>query len=386
MTEQAQSISGKKWVVRDAGELENLVLEDCQVPPPGPDEIRIRVRACGLNFADVFTVLGVYGTKPTRSNPVTPGFEMAGVVEAIGGAESQGVSVGQRVWTMGLRGGYATVVNVPADMVFPIPDDWSFAQAAALPVQTFTAYYSLVILGGMDVGNRDSDGGYKSPRKSAVIHSAAGGVGLRALELVQRAGGTAICVVGSESKAQYLGQECGIPRERVIVRGVDCKKPAEFGDVVRERALGDSGAGVDVVLDSYLGDYFGPGWNLLGPGGRYVVIGAASLMPQGGLVPTSLTGIRNLIGMLIRLMTMPSLNLLKHATENKSVSFFNLGTLASQRSHVRDVLASIHALGLSAPHVGKEFSFSDAVAALKFLQSGKSVGKVCLVQGESDGA
>jgi synaptic vesicle membrane protein VAT-1 len=165
----------RRWSVSNPGDINNLVLEKhtlSDTPPPGTE--RVSVRACGLNFADVISVLGLYQRRPSAANPLTPGFEVAGTV--IGGCPTVAASfpIGDRVWGIALEGAYASVVDVPAETLFSIPDDWSYTQAAAFPVQAFTAYYCVVILGGLDVGNGDAGSRLTSARKAVLVHSAAG--------------------------------------------------------------------------------------------------------------------------------------------------------------------------------------------------------------------
>jgi synaptic vesicle membrane protein VAT-1 len=386
MTSTESSEIAKRWVVTEPGSIDNLSLSSVPVPDPGESEVRVKVRAVGLNFADIFTVLGLYGNNPpAASNPVTPGFEVAGVVDAVGQNAADHFHVGQRVFGMLATGAYSTFVNVPASTVFDIPNGWTFAQAAAFPVQTLTAYFSLVVLGGIHISPGPGPGpSLTSDRKAVLIHSAAGGVGLRVLQMVLKAGGTPVCVVGSDAKAQYLQEHYNIPRERIIVRRVDEHSPNSFANVVSDRALGGGDAKLDLVIDSMLGQYFEAGWNTLGEGGRYIVIGAANLMPSGSILLHSWRGLINAARMAWSFLMRPHLDLTKHTVSNRTLSTFNLGKLAGKESVVLEVMKAVLALDLPPATIGREFAFEDAREAMKFMQSGESVGKICLMVGDQE--
>jgi synaptic vesicle membrane protein VAT-1 len=381
MTTAAQPIAAKRWVVTQPGAVDNLTLCDVTVAAPSVSEVRVKVHAIGLNFADIFTVLGLYGdTSPSADHPVTPGFEIAGVVEAVGANASEQFHVGQHVFGLLGTGGYATAVNVPASTLFNIPEGWTFAQAAAFPVQTLTAYFSLVVLGGIHINPGPGPGtSLTSDRKAVLIHSAAGGVGLRVLQMVLKANGTPVCVVGSDAKAQYLREHYNIPRERIIVRKVDEHSPNSFAAVVTERALGGGDEKLDLVIDSMLGQYFHAGWDTLGEGGRYVVIGAANLMPAGSLLLHSWNGLVNVVKMGWSFLRRPHLDLTKHAVSNRTLSTFNLGKLAGKQSVVLEVMKAVLSLDLPPATIGREFPFEEAQSGMKFMQSGESVGKICLI-------
>lgn len=332
--------------------------------------MRISVRAIGLNFADVFAVLGLY--EAAGAAPLTPGFEVSGTVEAIGGDVEQ-FSVGDRVWGLMRFGAYATVVNVGEDWCQKMDEDCSFEEAAAYGAQAFTAWYALCVLGGLP-----SDGGrplaVTSERKVVLVHSAAGGVGLRVVEMVGKMGGEIVCTVGRQEKVEVLTNR-GVERKRILVRGVDDVNG--FEKAVRA-VLGDGG--VDVVVDSVMGNYFDAGFRLLNLGGRYAVMGTASLMPSGALgwrsVPTLL---RLGLGYLQR----PKLDLINAINENKTVSLFNVLYLFNEVHLMRTAFDQLRSMNLQKAMVGKTFPFEKACEALRFFQSGVSVGKIVLVVNEN---
>ncbi|MEM1358293.1 MAG: alcohol dehydrogenase catalytic domain-containing protein, partial [Bacteroidota bacterium] len=175
-----------------AGSLTNLRLVDVPLPPPGPGEVSVAVRAIGLNFADVFAIWGLYGATP--SGIFTPGLEYAGYVTAVG-EEITGLQVGDAVMGVTRFGAYTTALNIDHRYVLPLPTDWSLAEGAAYLVQALTAYYGLVNLGQLAYG------------QTVLIHSAAGGVGTFAGRIARQLGAYTIGTVGNASKIPYLQRE-----------------------------------------------------------------------------------------------------------------------------------------------------------------------------------
>lgn len=326
-----------------------------------------------MNFADCFTVLGLYDEAGPA--PITPGFEVCGVVESIG-SDVTTRAVGDRVIGLKRFSCYATALNVDEAFVRPLRDDWSFAEGASLLAQAFTAWYALCVLGAMPLTAKEQSRHVTSARRAVLVHSAAGGVGLQLLHMVRHIGGIAVCTVGNEEKAQLLKERCGIPRERIIVRGVDDAADG-LEKVVRERALAGEG-GLDVVVDSVLGRNFEPGYNLLNTGGRYIVMGVASIMPRGGLSIFRPSGWRNLITLALNFWGRPRLDLAQTIGDNKTVSGFNVSGLFSELELVKRGFKELDQMELPRPLIGRKFAFEDVREAMVFFQSGKSKGKLVL--------
>ena len=175
----------KVVVLTGHGGPEVLRVEERSDPPVGPGEVRIAVRAAGINFADTMARVGIYPDAPKP--PCVLGYEVAGEVESVGdGVESP--KVGDRV-VAGVRfGGQAELVTVPADQVLPLPDRLSFEQGAAVPVNYATAYCALVVMAGVKPGER------------ALIHAAAGGVGTAAVQIARHHGAE---VFGTASASKH---------------------------------------------------------------------------------------------------------------------------------------------------------------------------------------
>jgi alcohol dehydrogenase len=347
------------WRIARAGSLGRLRRETEPVGEPGPGEARVRVEAIGLNFADVFACLGLYSATP--AGPFVPGLECAGVVEAAGPPRPGGApapAIGERVMALTRFGGYASRLTVDARLLRPLPDGWSFAEGAAWPVQALTAWWALFRLGEL------------APGELVLVHSAAGGVGLQALGLVDAAGARAIATVGRPEKRDLLVAG-GLAPERVIVR--DRRRFAAQLD----GAIAAAGAdGLDLVLDAVLGPFFRPAFDRLRPEGRHVVFGAADFMTHG----TRPDPLR----LALRWLRRPRVDPLAMISENRALLAFNLIWLWSEADRLPAAFAELERLGGLArpPHVGARLPFARAPEALRLLQSGETTGKVVLEVGK----
>jgi len=342
------------WRIPKAGSLSRLSRVCEPLPAPGPGEARVRVEAVGLNFADVFACLGLYSATP--AGPFVPGLECAGVVEALGPEGAAGpsrVAVGDRVMAVTRFGGYATALNLDARLLQPMPAGWSFAEGAAYPVQALTAWYALCFLGEA------------APGDVILVHSAAGGVGLHALELARSLGARVIATVGSAAKRDFLRDERGLAPEAIVVR--DRRR---FGDQL-DRALAALGArGFELVLDAVMGPYFRPAFERLRPEGRHLVFGAADFMTAGAR-PDPLR-------LAWRWLTRPRIDPLAMISENRAVMGFNLIWLWSELDRLPGAYETLARLDTRRPHVGVRLPFASAPEALRKLQGGATAGKVVL--------
>ncbi len=346
------SSTRQAWCINRAGAIDRLALTTESIPLPAAGEARVRVHAIGLNFADVFACLGLYSATPR--GPFVPGLEYAGTVDAVGPATpvSAPVAIGDRVMALTRFGGYATALNVDTRYLRPMPATWSFAEAAAFPAQAITAWYGLMWIAAL---RRD---------EMVLIHSLAGGVGLHALEIARSAGARIIGTVGAEEKRDWLVRERGLPPATIVVR--DRRRFAAQLDVALQSAGAD---GFDVVFDAVLGPYFRPAYTRLRPEGRYVVYGAADFMPRGTRP--------NWARLAVEYLRRPKLDPLNMIAENRRVAAFNLIWLWDRVERLAPAFDAVLALERP-PHVGARFAFADAPAAIRALQSGKTMGKVIL--------
>jgi synaptic vesicle membrane protein VAT-1 len=348
------------WRMPRAGSLDRLVRQDETLPDLGPGEARVIVKAVGVNFADVFACLGLYSATPR--GPFVPGLECAGVVEALGAAETpcsvgtppgHALRPGDRVVGLARFGAYATAVNLDARYLWPIPPEWGFAEAAALPVQALTAWYGLVELGALRRG------------ATVLLHSAAGGVGLNALTILAAYDAYVIATVGRPAKRDFLKEHAGLSLDQIIVRD-----RRSFGSQV-DRALAARGLdGLDVVFDAVSGPFLRPAYDRLRPTGRLVLYGAADFMPSGARP--------DYLRLVARYLRRPRLDPLKMIAENKSVMAFNLIWLWDHIGQLASAYDQVSRLVHRPPFIGRRFPFADAPAALRHLQSGESIGKVVL--------
>ena len=344
------------WRLDRAGSLDRLTRRTEDLADPVPGEVRVVVRAIGLNFADIFACLDLYSATPPGS--FVPGLEFAGVVEAAdpaGPAADTGpkIRVGDAVVGVTRFGGYATAINADVRYLRPLRAGWSFAEAAALPAQGLTAWYGLVRLGALE-------------REHVVLlQSAAGGVGLLALAIVNAMGARTIAVVGRESKRRWLVEHRGLAPDRVIVRD-----RRTFGADL-DRALATVGApGFNLVFDAVAGPFVRPAYDRLQPEGRLVVYGAADFMAPGARP--------NYLRMIPRYLRRPRIDPLQMVSENRSVMGFNLIWLWDRIERMAGAWDALDALVTEPPFVGRRFPFADAPAAMRHLQSGESIGKVVL--------
>lgn len=344
------------WRIDRAGSLDRLTRRTEEILEPGPGEARVAVKAVGLNFADVFACLGLYSATPKGS--FVPGLEFSGVVEALGPAVSNAGTpspfrVGDRVVGLTRFGGYATAINAPVQFLRPIRSGWDFAEAAAFPVQGLTAWYGLVKLGALE------------PDDVVLLQSAAGGVGLNALAILNAMGARTIATVGSETKRHWLVEHRGVPAAHVVVRD------AKTWGADLDRALAAiGGKGFDVVFDAVSGPYFKPAYDRLNPEGRLVVYGAADFM-TGGARP-------NYLHLALSYLRRPRIDPLQMVSDNRSVMGFNLIWLWDRADQLLGSFDALDALITEPPLVGRRFAFADAHDAMRYLQSGASMGKVVL--------
>ncbi len=332
------------YLVSRAGSFRRLRRVEQDFPPPGDGEVAVEVRGIGLNFADVFTILGLYRAAPKRH--CIPGIEFSGVVTALGRAVT-GLRIGDRVMGSIRFGAYVTHLNIAPQYLLPLPAGWSDAEGAAFIVQALTAYYALVRLGDL------------RPAQTVLIHSAAGGVGLYAHRIAKRLGAYTIGTVGSGVKVPLLQTE-GF--DRVIVRD------RRFARQVQE-AL--DGRPLDMVLDAVGGRVQRESFEALATTGRMVAYGLSGF--------ASHLATPNYLRLALHYLRMPRYSTLTLIESNKSVLGFNLIWLYDRVEELRSMLGEIAALQLPPPVVGDTYPFEELPAAVRALQSGTTTGKVVVL-------
>jgi synaptic vesicle membrane protein VAT-1 len=338
------------WRIRRAGSLDRLTRETEELGAAPPGHARVAVGAVGLNFADVAACLGIYSATPKGA--FVPGLEFAGTVESVGEGVA-GFAPGDRVIGLSRFGGYATHVDADARYLHPLPDGWTCADGAAFPVQAITAWYAISELGAC------------RPRHVVLVQSAAGGVGLNALAILKGLGARVVATVGRESKAVFLTEHAGLDRRQIIVRD-----RRTFASQLDETLRVNGIDGFDLVLDAVAGPFFTAAYRRMRPAGRMVVYGAADLMPAGSRT--------NWLTLGARYLTRPRVDPINMVSANRSVMGFNLIWLWEQADRLPEAYAGLATYITRPPHIGRRFPFSEARAAIRYLQSGASIGKVVL--------
>jgi synaptic vesicle membrane protein VAT-1 len=334
------------WIMK-AGGPEVLAVRETPDPEPDPGEVRVGVHAAGLNFAEVMARQGLYPDAPKP--PCVVGYEVAGVVDALGPGAA-GPPVGRRVMALVRFGGHADTVCAPVEQVLEIPDEMSFEEAAALPVNYLTAYHMLFRVANVRPGER------------VLVHMAAGGVGIAVLQLCATVADVTTFGTASAAKHEILRAEgCTHP---IDYRGIDY--------VAEVRRLTD-GEGVDIVLDPLGGRDWKRGMSLLRPVGRLVAYGFANLA----------TGERrSLVGLARQAVGVPLLTPLGMMNRNRTISGVNVGHLWGQAALLREELEALLALwraGQIKPRIDAVFPFASAAQAHQRITGRRNVGKVLLV-------
>jgi NADPH:quinone reductase-like Zn-dependent oxidoreductase len=339
-------------VITRHGPPEALQVEERPDPPVGPGEVRIAVKAAGINFADTLARIGLYPDAPKV--PCVVGYEVAGEIESVGeGVDSH--RVGDRVMAGTRFNGQAELLTVPADQALPLPKKLSFEEGAAFPVNYGTAYAALVVMGGLKEGER------------VLIHAAAGGVGTAATQ-VARGIGAEIFGTASASKHDAI-------RQQGVEHAIDYRN-LDFAQEVRRITGGD---GLDVIMDALGPTSFRKDYRLLRPGGRLIMYGLSEVQSGSGKrdIPAALRSLARM-----PLATMPWWKSLGVMNENKGI--FGLNMLAwwdreGSLDRVTEPLLDGLNKGDLKPVVAEAFPFDRAPDAHRMIEERRNIGKVVLV-------
>jgi len=335
------------WITKP-GAPEVRELKEAPDPDPRAAELRIRVEASGINFADILGRMGLYPDLPPM--PVVVGYEVAGRVDRAGAGVDPGW-VGRDVLAMTRFGGYADVVCVPEKQVFVRPEGMSAEQGAGIPVNYFTAWQLVVVMGGLKAG------------ETMLVHSAGGGVGIAATQIARHIGAT---VIGTASTAKHA------ELRRLGVNHLIDYRSEDFEARTREIM---AGRGVELILDAVGGDSFKKSYRLLCPTGRLGMFGISSAAT--GKERSIVSVLRTIAGMPWFQFTPVSL-----LNANKGVFGVNLGHLWREVERIRgwaDKLLELWKQGVVRPQIARTFRFDEAAAAHHYIQDRKNLGKVLLV-------
>ncbi len=336
-------------VITEHGGPDVLRVEERPDPDVGAGEIRIAVKAAGINFSDLMARAGVYPDAPAP--PSVLGYEVAGEVEDIGeGVE--GLSEGDRVIAGTRFGGQAELVTVEAEQAIPLPESLSFEQGAAFPVNYGTAYAALVIMGGL------------KPQERLLIHAAAGGVGTAATQVAKRIG------------AEILGTASASKHDAIRAQGVDHPIDYRNEDFAEAAMRITGGVGLDLIIDAVGPTSFRKGYRILRPGGRIVMFGLSEVQTGDKRdIPAVLRGLARM-----PLSTMPWWKSLQLINENKGVFGLNMLKWWDEEGldRVLEPLSAGLAAGDYEPVIAESFPFERAADAHRFIAERRNIGKVVL--------
>ncbi|MEZ5825430.1 MAG: NADPH:quinone oxidoreductase family protein [Geminicoccaceae bacterium] len=324
----------KAVICRELGDIEGLSVGEVDAPVPGRGEVRIAVSAAGLNFADLLMVKGRYQDK--LEPPFTPGLEIAGRIDAVG-EDVQDLAVGDRVLALVDGGGFAEMAIARALDVVPLPETIDDVTAAGFAIAYGTAHGALAWRASIRPGER------------LLVHGAAGGVGLTAVEVGKRMGAHVTATARGADKL-------AIAREH----GADEVIDSASDDLVATLKGAHGGAGFDVVYDPVGGEVFDASLRAIAWEGRIIAIGFASgTVPQ---VPANILLVKNV-----------------------AVSGFYWGSYRRKDpARLRDSLTTLlawHGEGALRPLVSETFPLERAVDALDVIRSRRARGKVVLTTG-----
>ena len=334
------------WIPR-TGSPAVLEVREAPDPTPGAGQVRVAVEAAGINFADLMARMGLYPDAPPL--PCVVGYEVAGTIDAVGDGVDA-ARIGEPVVAMTRFGGYSSSIVLDAPLAVRRPEGMDAVTGAAIPVTGLTAWMMLEEMGRVREGDR------------VLVHSAGGGVGLMALDLLKYRGAVAI---GTASKRKHAF---------LLERGYD-----QVIDYTTEdfEAVLSGGEGLDLILDPVGGASWEKGLNVLRPGGRLVCFGMSS---------NAQSDERRLLSLAKNMWAVPwrRVNPLSLMNENKGVMGVNMGHMWDEGPRMLGWLAQLMerwSEGHLRPHVHATVPFSNAAEAHRILHDRENFGKVILTPG-----
>jgi NADPH:quinone reductase len=331
----------KAMLSKAPGGPETLVLDDMEAPNPGAGEVRIRVRACGVNYPDTLIIEDKYQFRPDR--PFAPGGEVSGEIDAVG-SDVTDVKIGDRVMALVSWGGMAEQVVTEAARCVPMPDSMPFDEAAALIFTYGTSYHALKQRARMCAG------------ETLLVLGAAGGVGLSTVELGRAMGARVVAAASSDEKVA-LAMERGAHSGMVYGRGPFDKDGCKALAAQFKEAVGADGA--DVIYDAVGGDYAEAALRASAWKGRFLVVGFPAGIPR---IPLNLALLKgcDIVGVF-------------------------WGSFTKREAQANDEnnreLIELYAQGKIKPHVSQRFPLAEAGAAITELAERRAMGKVVVTIG-----
>lgn len=335
----------KQIVIIRAGGPEVLEVQDVPDLKPAPGEVRIAVKAAGLNFADIMARLGLYQDAPKF--PCTVGYEVAGVIDEVSSSVDTSW-LGKEVIALTRFKGQAEQVVVPLHQVFEKPASLTFEQAAAIPVNYLTAYQLLVAMGGLQA------------HETVLIHNAGGGVGLAALDIATH--------IGAETFGTASAGKHGFLKDRGLHHAIDYRTQDWSAELMKLT----NGRGVDLITDPIGGSNLRHSYKALSNTGRLGMFGISTVAQPG------LNGKLQLLKMVAQTPIFHPFGLMN---QNKGVFGVNMGRLWHEHKKINVWMNAIldgHREGWIKPYVDKVFSFAQAGEAHSYIEARKNIGKVIL--------
>jgi NADPH:quinone reductase-like Zn-dependent oxidoreductase len=329
-----------------AGGPDVLEVRETEDPPLEKGHVRVRVKAAGLNFAEVSARQGLYPDAPPF--PMVAGYEAAGeIAEVAAGTEAP--APGTRVIALSRFGAHADNLVVPAGQVIEMPEGMTFEEGAALPVNYITAYHMLFRVACI------------RPREKVLVHMAAGGVGFAVIQLAKTVEGVEIFGTASASKHD-------------AIRAEGCHHPIDYHtvDYVEEVLRITGGKGVDVVLDPLGGRDWKRGMSILRPVGRLVAFGFANMVSGSK---------RSIFRVAHQIIGLPMFTPLALMDKNLIVAGVNIGHLWSEMEMLTEemqALVDLYRAGKIKPRIDQVFPFDRAADAHRRIETRGNVGKVIL--------
>ena len=336
------------FLVKNSTPDQSFELQECPTPEPDAGQVRIKVAAFGLNYADIMARQGLYRGCPPL--PCIIGYDVEGVVDAVG-QDVTDFKTGDRVFALTRFGGYAQYAVTPVEAVGHLPADAPVGVGCALATQCVTAYHSAIKCQDL------------MPGEKVLIHAAAGGLGTALIQIALWKGCTVIGIAGGKEKADYL--------EKLGVQHVIDHHNTSYLDYVRDHLSGK----VDVVFDNIGGSSIKKAKSMLAPGGRIISLGAAALSGKKGII--------NLIRLVLGFGWFSPISFLG---KSQSLIGVNMLVIGDRRPDMlQDSFRGVTGLfekGILQPHIGRIFSQEQIGDAQTHMQNRKSIGKNVLVWDE----
>ena len=335
----------RQAVIPRFGGPEVFEIREAPDPTPAAGEVRIRVRAAGINFADILARLGLYPDAPKP--PMVVGYEVAGLVDGMGSGIT-GLSEGDRLVALTRFGGYSDTVVVPAAQAFPVPDDLSDSEAAAVPVTYLTAALALYRMAALNAG------------ETVLVHNAGGGVGIAATQLARL------------RRATVIGTASAFKHDALRSFGVEHAIDYRHANVADEVRRITRGRGVDVILDPIGGRSFEVSYRMLAPLGRLIIFGLSAAAPGEQ---------RSLWRALRAWLATSRFDPLSLINRNRGVFGLHVGHLWDERRQLvplMEMLLAEFSAGRLKPIVARTFPLDRVADAHRFIQGRHNIGKVVL--------